>query len=198
MNKNSVKMFSDNQGFDSFSFRRNLAVKERKIMIYNDVDESSMMEAAYYLYRFRTIDLKRGVKKPIDILINSCGGKVSDGLSLISLIESMKEEGWTINTINTGYALSMGFLIGICGTNRYCYRYSTYMLHDVSMSLEGKFTSVQEELYEINRTRNMIKEIVLKYTNLTEEDVEEIWKLKQDKNYSAKEAVELGISDAVI
>lgn len=198
MNKNSVKMFSVNQGFDSFSFRRNLAVKERKIMIYNDVDENSMMEALYYLYRFRSIDLKRGTKKPIDILINSCGGKVSDGLSLISLIESMKDEGWTINTINTGYALSMGFLISICGTNRYCYRYSTYMLHDVSMSLEGKFMSVQEEMHEINRTRNTIKEIVLKYTNLTEEDVEEIWKLKQDKYYSAKEAVELKISDAIV
>lgn len=198
MNKNSVKMFSANQGFDSFSFRRNLAVKERKIMIYNDVDENSMMEALYYLYRFRSIDLKRGTKKPIDILINSCGGKVSDGLSLISLIESMKDEGWTINTINTGYALSMGFLISICGTNRYCYRYSTYMLHDVSMALEGKFMSVQEEMHEINRTRNTIKEIVLKYTNLTENDVEEIWKLKQDKNYSAKEAVELKISDAIV
>lgn len=191
-------MFSANQGFDSFSFRRNLAVKERKIMIYNDVDENSMMEALYYLYRFRSIDLKRGTKKPIDILINSCGGKVSDGLSLISLIESMKDEGWTINTINTGYALSMGFLISICGTNRYCYRYSTYMLHDVSMALEGKFMSVQEEMHEINRTRNTIKEIVLKYTNLTENDVEEIWKLKQDKNYSAKEAVELKISDAIV
>lgn len=198
MNKNSVKMFSANQGFDSFSFRRNLAVKERKIMIYNDVDENSMMEALYYLYRFRSIDLKRGTKKPIDILINSCGGKVSDGLSLISLIESMKDEGWTINTINTGYALSMGFLISICGTNRYCYRYSTYMLHDVSMALEGNFMSVQEEMHEINRTRNTIKEIVLKYTNLTENDVEEIWKLKQDKNYSAKEAVELKISDAIV
>lgn len=191
-------MFSANQGFDSFSFRRNLAVKERKIMIYNDVDENSMMEALYYLYRFRSIDLKRGTKKPIDILINSCGGKVSDGLSLISLIESMKDEGWTINTINTGYALSMGFLISICGTNRYCYRYSTYMLHDVSMALEGNFMSVQEEMHEINRTRNTIKEIVLKYTNLTENDVEEIWKLKQDKNYSAKEAVELKISDAIV
>lgn len=183
---------------DSFSFRRNLAIKERKIMIYDGVDENSILEAIYYLYRFRSIDMKFGKKRPIDILINSCGGNVMDGFTLISLIESMKDEGWTINTTNIGYAFSMGFYIGICGSNRYCYRYSTYLCHDISFGCEGNYNEILEKVKESDRLRGILKNITMKYTKLTDEDLNKIFEYKLDKTYSADDAIKLGIADSII
>lgn len=198
MDNTSLKCASIGPITDNFSFRRNLAIKERKIMIYDGVDENSILEAIYYLYRFRSIDIKLGQKRPIDILINSCGGNVMDGFSLISLIESMKEEGWIINTTNIGYAFSMGFYISICGSNRYSYRYATYLCHDISFGFEGNFGEIMEKVKESERLRKILEEITIKYTKLTKEDLNKIFEYRLDKTYSANDAVKLGIADAII
>ena len=183
---------------DNSMLRRNLAAKERKIIIYDSINEDSIMEAIYYLHRFRSIDLKRGEKRPIEILINSCGGSVSDGLTLISLIESMKDEGWEINTTNMGYAYSMGFYIGICGTHRYTYRYATYLCHDVSYGCEGNFMEMAEKLRETERLRKILRQITLRYTKLSEEDLDNIFEHKTDKTYSPEDAIALEIADKIV
>ncbi len=183
---------------DMAGLKHNLATKERKILIYDDVDENSILECMYYLYRFKSVDEQIGVKKPIDIMINTSGGSVMDGLSLISLIESMKDQGWTINTYNIGYCFSMGFLISIVGTNRYAYRYSTYLYHDVSTQMEGKAASIDERMAEVHRLREIGTNIVTKYTSLTRKDIEKIYANKLDKVYSPEEAVNLHIADKII
>lgn len=183
---------------DMAGLKHNLATKERKILIYDDVDENSILECMYYLYRFKSIDEQIGEKKPIDIMINTSGGSVMDGLSLISLIESMKDQGWIINTYNIGYCFSMGFLISIVGTNRYAYRYSTYLYHDVSTQMEGKAASIDERMAEVHRLREIGTNIVTKYTSLTRKDIEKIYTNKLDKVYSPEEAVNLHIADKII
>lgn len=196
-----MSMMGAPEGFlikDMAGLRHNLAIKERKILIYDDVDENSILECMYYLYRFRSIDESVGTKRPIDILINTSGGSVMDGLSLISLIESMKDEGWVINTYNIGYCFSMGFLISIVGTNRYTYRYSTYLYHDVSTQMEGKAASIDERMEEVHRLREIGTDIVTKYTNLTKEDIENIYNKKLDKVYTPQQAIALHIADKIV
>ena len=39
-----------------------LASKERTILLCDEVTQESVLEAMYYLYRFRTIDTKKKVK----------------------------------------------------------------------------------------------------------------------------------------
>ena len=183
---------------DNSFFKRNLVAKDRKILIYDEIDENSIVEAIYYLHRLRSIDLKRGEKRPIEILINSCGGNVQDGLTLISLIESMKDEGWEITTTNMGYAYSMGFILSICGTHRYAYRYSSYLFHDASFAVAGMFEDITDEVNKVNRLRGIIKEIICKYTKLTAEDIEAVCTKRADKTFSAEKAVELGIADKIV
>lgn len=48
------------------------------------------------------MDNKLKKKEPIELYINSNGGLVTECMSLISLIEQMKEDGYTIITINAG------------------------------------------------------------------------------------------------
>ena len=69
-----------------YQMRLALALRQRKIFIYDDINEDSIIETMYYLHRLTELDEINGKKRPIEILINSNGGYCSDGLSLVSLI----------------------------------------------------------------------------------------------------------------
>lgn len=93
----------------SQQMRFSMAMNQRIIMLYDDVDDNSMMESIYYLNKLKYMDEKFcDDKKPIEIQINTCGGAVEDGLSLLSLIENMKSDGYRIITTNIGRGYSMG------------------------------------------------------------------------------------------
>lgn len=175
-----------------------LAFQNRKLMVYDDVDDASMFRCIYTLMRIREADKKLGTKEPIEILINSCGGTVYDGLSLISLIENMKDDGYTIITTNMGYAFSMGFLISIVGSVRKSFRYATYLHHDMSSMNYGKLAFMEEEINDMRILRKRVDDIVLKYTKLTQADLDEINNKKLDKRFTAEEALALKICDEVL
>lgn len=175
-----------------------LAFQNRKLMVYDDIDGSSIFRCIYTLLRIRDADNKLGKKEPIEILINSCGGSVHDGLSLVSLIETMKDEGYQIITTNMGYALSMGFIISIVGSKRRSYRYATYMHHDISSMNYGKLASMEENVNSMRMLRSMADEIVLKYTDITQDMLDDIHNRKLDKYFTAEEALSLNICDEVV
>lgn len=175
-----------------------LAFQNRKVMIYDEVTDDSMFRAQFELMRIRENDIKLGTKKPIEIYINSYGGSVYDGLSLISLIESMKDEGYEITTINMGYAISMGFIISLVGTYRKAYRYANYMFHDISTYSHGKLETIKQDVVQTENLRNMTTSIILKYTSLTEDYINHVFETKTDKYFNADEALELNICDEVI
>jgi len=167
-------------------------------MLYDDVDDDSIFRCIYTLMRIREFDNKTGIKKPITLYINSCGGTVYDGMSLISLIESMQDEGYQIDTVNMGYAMSMGFIISLVGTHKYCFRHSTYMYHDISSLVIGKLAQMQEDIKQTERLRDEITEFVLSKTKLTKEQLYDIHEHKRDVYYTSKQAVELGICEEII
>lgn len=175
-----------------------LASKERTILLCDEVTQESVLEAMYYLYRFKSLDKKKGKKRPIKILIDTPGGSVYDGLMLISLIESMRDEGWTIDTVNIGTAYSMGFIISLVGTHRYAYKYSSYLLHDISFEIGGSARSVKEKMEETDRISRVVCDIIKKYTDISEEEIEDIFAHKKDKIYSCDKALELKICDKII
>lgn len=175
-----------------------LASKERTILLCDEVTQESVLEAMYYLYRFKSLDEKKGEKRPIKILIDTPGGSVYDGLMLISLIESMRDEGWTIDTVNIGTAYSMGFIISLVGTHRYAYKYSSYLLHDISLEIGGNARSIKEKMQETDRLSNILCDIIKKYTDISEEEIEDIFAHKTDKIYSCDKALELKICDKII
>lgn len=175
-----------------------LALNQRKVFLYDVVDESVVFETMYYLHKIMGIDKTSSIKPPIELYISSPGGSAEDGFSLISLIESMKDSGYTINTINMGRAYSMGFALAVCGTNRYCYRYSRYMVHDASSMCAGKLESMQEDINELRNIRDIYNDIIVKYTDLSKDFLKDINDRKSDKFFSAEEALNLHIVDAII
>ena len=175
-----------------------MAMKQRKIFFYDTVNESSVMETMYYLNRLMEVDETLGQKKPIEILINSNGGCCEDGLTLISLIESMIENGYHIITTNIGRAYSMGFMLAISGTERRAYKHARYMVHDVSTGTCGKAQQMREDLAETEVIREEIYDLICSHTSIPREDLISWQERKIDKYFSAKEAVDLGIADKIV
>lgn len=183
----------------SFQMKFSMATNSRKVVLYNNIDENSVLEAIYLLNKIKELDIKFNKGTPdIEILINTNGGFVSDGMTLISTIESMKEEGYKIITTNIGRAFSMGFLIAICGSERRAYRYAKYMYHDISYGTYGKHEDIIDSVEFSKIMRNDISSIISKYTTWTIQDVERLNNCRKDKFMTAEELKEIKGVDYIV
>ena len=70
--------------------RRNMAVNLRKIYVNDVITQELIDELLYYLYSLVDLDNDAGTKKPIEILLNTDGGSVEAGNTLIGYIEYLK------------------------------------------------------------------------------------------------------------
>lgn len=183
----------------SQQMRFSMAMNQRIIMLYDDVDDNSMMESIYYLNKLKYMDEKFcDDKKPIEIQINTCGGAVEDGLSLLSLIENMKSDGYHIITTNIGRGYSMGFFLSICGTERRAYRYAKYMYHDVSYGVYGKHGNILEQVEFTEKIQKDMISIATKYTNLSEDFFLDINARKADKYFTAEDMLGIKGVDTIV
>ena len=81
---------------------------------------------------------------PINIYINSPGGSVIDGLSIIDAINFIKSP---VYTICTGIAASMGAVLLSCGEkgHRSVLPHSRVMIHQVSNELYETYSNIESE-----------------------------------------------------
>lgn len=132
---------------------------------------------------------------PIDIYINSSGGSVIDGLSIIDTINLIKSP---VNTICTGLAASMGAVLLSCGTkgSRAVLPHSRVMIHQVSSGMWGTFSDLEIELKQTERCKQDIYKILAENLNKPYEEIEKLC----DRNnwFIGQEAVDLGIVDKVL
>lgn len=181
----------------------NAALKYRKIYISGEIDENSMFKANYLLDRIVNIDNKHNIpineREPIEIFIDSPGGSVYHGLSVISLLEHYREIGYKIITISQSIAMSMGFMILICGSERKAYRHSRIMCHQPSSaSWYQELEKLQRDVKETETLWIRMKNLIVKYTKITEEQLDNIRDRCFDWYFWAEEALELGIIDTII
>lgn len=135
--------------------------------------------------------------KDIFLYINSPGGDVYSGLSLVDTIEYIKPD---VCTINTGLAASMGAIILCSGAKgkRKSLKRSRVMIHQ-PMSFLGNFlqaTEIEIEAKEINHLKKELYNIISENTG---QEYEKVVK-DGDRDYwlSAKDAKDYGIIDEII
>jgi ATP-dependent Clp protease protease subunit len=133
--------------------------------------------------------------KPIQIYIDSYGGAVYQCFGLLGVMEKSETP---IHTIVTGAAMSCGFMILISGHERFGYRLSTPLYHQVSTGFYGNVQDMEEKLQETKRLQKLIEEITLDKTNISKKKLADVLKNKVDWYMSAEEALELGVIDAII
>ena len=135
-------------------------------------------------------------QRDISLYINSPGGSVVDGLSVIDTMNFIKSE---VSTICMGMAASMGSVLLSNGAKgkRFVLPHSRVMIHQVSASMGGTVSDMEIEFAETQRCKKDVYEILAKNTGHSFEEMERLC----DRNnwFIGNEAVdELHIADKVI
>jgi len=134
-------------------------------------------------------------KTDITMHIDSPGGSVKSGLSMVDV---MKYISCDIRTVNTGMAASMGSVLLGAGTKgkRSSLRFSKTMLHQTSGGAGGNIQDARINFIEWEKTNKILFELLGEFCGKTPEQVTE--DSQRDFWLSAEEALEYGIIDEVV
>jgi ATP-dependent Clp protease protease subunit len=165
-------------------------MRERLLWVAGPVNDnmSTVVQAQLmYLDSVNNLDITMHVDSP--------GGSVKSGLSIVDVMDYIKCD---IITINTGLAASMGSVLLGAGTKgkRSSLRFSKTMLHQTSGGTGGNIQDARINFMEWEKTNKILFELLGSYCDKTPEQVTE--DASRDMWLSAEEAVEYGIIDEVV
>lgn len=131
----------------------------------------------------------------ITMHIDSPGGSVKSGLSMVDVMEYINAD---IRTINTGMAASMGSVLLGAGTKgkRMSLRHSTTMLHQSSGGFSGNIQDAEIDWKEWQKVNKELFNLLGEYCGKKPEQV--MKDATRDFWLNAEEAVKYGIIDEVI
>lgn len=186
--KKDVKTFDDLLNYAS-SIDRELYL--------GSIDEGIGQSLEGVIRFWNKIDDKNNIpaeqRKPIKIYIDSIGGSLTDSFTIIDAIEMSVTP---VHTIITGRAYSGGFFVAIAGHKRIAYKHASFMYHEGSVSTGGDAGKFRNFADFYQKQLGQLKEITLKYSNMTEEYYKE--HQRDDLWLSADEAKELGLVDIIV
>lgn len=131
----------------------------------------------------------------ITMHIDSPGGSVKSGLSMVDVMDYISSD---IRTINTGMAASMGSILLGAGTvgKRSSLRFSRTMLHQSSGGFEGNIQDAEISMKEWVKLNETLFQLLGTYCNKTSEQV--MKDATRDLWLSSQEALEYGIIDEIV
>jgi ATP-dependent Clp protease protease subunit len=131
----------------------------------------------------------------ITMHIDSPGGSVKSGLSMVDVMEYIHSD---IRTVNTGMAASMGSILLGAGTKgkRCSLRFSRTMLHQSSGGFEGNILDAKINMIEWEKLNKILFELLGEYCNKPAEQV--MKDAERDMWLSSSDALNYGIIDEVI
>lgn len=133
---------------------------------------------------------------PVTMYINSGGGSVYDGLSVIDTMNFINAE---VSTTCTGMAASMGAMLLLSGEKgkRSALKHSRIMLHEPSTSIpRSTAADIQIECEEIMKIKKELFEMISDCTGQPYDKVEK--DCNRDFWMRSQEALEYGIIDTII
>lgn len=166
-------------------------IQDRILFLSGQVDAQTMDIMIAQLLYLNSVD-----NRDVSIYINSPGGDVVSGLSLIDTINYIESD---VSTVCLGMAASMGAVILSCGAKgkRFVLPHSRVMIHSVSSGFNGHTADIKIEMEQTLRCQKDLYEILSHNTGKPFEEIEAL--CDRDKWYIGAEAVEdLGIADKVL
>lgn len=133
--------------------------------------------------------------RDITMHIDSPGGSVKSGLSMVDVMEWIKSD---IKTVNTGMAASMGSVLLGAGTKgkRSSLRHSTTMLHQSSGGFSGNIQDAEIDWAEWQKVNKELFNLLGSYCDKKPEQV--MKDATRDLWLNAEEALSYGIIDEII
>lgn len=133
--------------------------------------------------------------KDITMHIDSPGGSVKSGLSMVDVMEYIKSD---IITVNTGMAASMGSILLGAGAKgkRYSLKFSKVMLHQSSGGFGGNIQDAKIDFQEWEKINKILFDLLGSYCDKDPEIV--MQDATRDFWMDADAAVKYGIIDEII
>jgi ATP-dependent Clp protease protease subunit len=131
----------------------------------------------------------------ITMHIDSPGGSVKSGLSMVDVMDYINSD---IRTINTGMAASMGSILLGAGTKgkRCSLRFSRTMLHQSSGGFGGNIQDAKIDMIEWEKLNNQLFELLGEYCGKDAEVVKN--DATRDLWLDANQALDYGIIDEIV
>jgi len=131
----------------------------------------------------------------ITMHIDSPGGSVKSGLSMVDVMQFIKSD---IRTINTGMAASMGSVLLGAGTKgkRSSLRFSRTMLHQSSGGFRGNIQDAEIDMKEWVKINDTLFQLLGDFCGKTMEQVKV--DAQRDLWLSSSESLEYGIIDEIV
>lgn len=131
----------------------------------------------------------------ITMHIDSPGGSVKSGLSMVDVMEYIKSD---IRTINTGMAASMGSVLLGAGTKgkRGSLRFSRTMLHQSSGGFRGNIQDAKIDMIEWEKLNNILFELLGGYCGKSGDQVKQ--DASRDLWLDSQDALDYGIIDEIV
>jgi len=154
------------------------------------VDEVATILCAQMLF-LESVDSER----PINLYLNSGGGSVPAGNSILDLMEYIKSP---VATVNMGMAASMAAVILACGEkgSRSALKRSRTMIHQISSGMQGDYTEMKIHIEETEKYRKDLYETLAHRTGHSFEEIEK--DCDRDYYMSSEEAKKYGLIDNVL
>lgn len=178
------------QGSKSYDLVSFLFNKKRTIMVSGEIDDKLAAEVNLQLMCLAELG-----NEDITMYINSPGGSVSAGLSILDTMNMVKCD---IRTICNGTAASMAAVLLSAGTKgkRYATTNAEMMIHQVIGGMHGQASDVQIAARHIEKTKQNLNVILAENTGNTLKRIQK----DTDRDYymTAVEAVKYGLIDSIL
>lgn len=169
-----------------------LQLSERIVYLAGEVNEQSIAHVTATIIALANQDKV----SPIKLIVSTYGGSVDE---MFSLYDVMKYVPCPVHTIAIGKVMSAGVLLVAAGTkgNRLIGKSTRIMVHPISAGVEGTVFTMENEMAETRRMQALMEELMLAETKMTKAQLQAIMKKGHDTYLTAREAVKLGIVDAI-
>lgn len=173
-----------------------LIVLEEERTVYINAPVTAAMSAFFNLALLKMEKADR--EGDITVYINSPGGEVTAGLSMVDTMDTVS---CPVSTVCVGQASSMGAVILMCGTKgrRRILPHSYVLIHQILAGLgEGlrKASDIEAFASVISRRKKEMTELIASRTGQNPEKVEN--DLESDYTLSSLDALNYGIVDEIV
>lgn len=132
----------------------------------------------------------------IEIIVNSPGGDIFEGLALVDSILYLRQMGHHVTTIAIGKAASMGGVLMQAGDTRVMGKHSLMLIHEGSLGAIGDFGKVVDRVKLMEKLHKRILGLFVERSNVSERFIRNRWE-RQDWWLTADDCLKHGFIDVI-
>lgn len=162
-------------------------------LLFGEVEDSSMKDAVTFILKANQLFKDQ----ELTLFVNSVGGLVSGGFSLIDIMDLSR---LPVKTVSSGNIMSMGVLIACAGHKgkRIMTRNTEVMAHQFYDGVEGKFHEIMARTKALEYTQYQFIQHFKRHSTMTEQQIKDVLFGPSDRWLTPTECKKFGLIDQII